>query len=154
MASKLVGLVRRSRVLFAAAYHPAYGNFLRRQLVEEEVEEGESGADDSVQANGHALDGDKQASRAAGQSRRERIDSDEGVDVDAGSDGLIGDGEERELMEATFIEVGHLEDRLGRARKARLGGVIDRPPDLRRLLRPEPMESTDIEHIEGELKMR
>ena len=35
----LVGLVRRSRVAFAAAHHPAYANFLRRRLDEEVIEE-------------------------------------------------------------------------------------------------------------------
>lgn len=37
----LVGLVRRSRVAFAAAHHPGYANFLRRRLDEEVIEEEE-----------------------------------------------------------------------------------------------------------------
>ena len=39
----LVGLVRRSRVAFAAAHHPGYANFLRRRLDEEVIEEEELG---------------------------------------------------------------------------------------------------------------
>lgn len=47
----LVGLVRRSRVAFAAAHHPGYANFLRRRLDEEVIEEDELDAGEEEESD-------------------------------------------------------------------------------------------------------
>ncbi|CAM9339581.1 unnamed protein product [Hapterophycus canaliculatus] len=43
--SSMFSLVRRSRLAFAAAHHPAYSEFLRNRLEEEEIEGGSGGGD-------------------------------------------------------------------------------------------------------------
>lgn len=144
--SSLVGLVRRSRVAFAAAHHPAYANFLRKRLQDEEGE-GEAMA----QGGGAATRGDVDSSKARGTT----ADSggDEGVVEELEGDSDAENGDEQGLMEATLKEVGQLEDSLGRWRKARLGGVKDRPPNLGRL-RSAPIGSIELERIEKELDLR
>lgn len=51
----LVGLVRRSRVAFAAAHHPGYANFLRRRLDEEVIEEEELDAGEEEEESDYGL---------------------------------------------------------------------------------------------------
>lgn len=151
--SLLVGLVRRSRVAFAAAHHPAYANFLRKRLQDEEGE-------GKVLAEGGGADSDGEFSvSATSESAFTTTDETGGSGGDKGIvEGLEGDngaenGDEQDLMEATFKEVGQLEDCLGRWRKARLGGVKDRPPNLGRV-RSAPIGSIELKRIEDELDAR
>lgn len=52
--SSIFSLVRRSRVAFARAHHPAYEDFLRRRLEEEEIE-GWGGESEEHEEGGEAL---------------------------------------------------------------------------------------------------
>lgn len=150
----LVGLVRRSRAAFAAAHHPAYANFLRKRLQDEETEAEAMYGDDAdapLSAFSHEESAaiksvsDNSGGRGGGRDTTVVVDSDSGS--------VVGDGEEQRLMEEAFKNVGQLEDRLGRVRKSRLGGVKDRPPKLG-LLRRAPIGAIDLERIEKEVDSR
>lgn len=53
-------------------------------------------------------------------------------DTAAATRGLVSlECDEERSMEETAAEVGRLEDKLGRLRKSRMGGVEDRPPRSR-----------------------
>lgn len=55
--SSMFSLVRRSRVAFAAAHHPAYSDFLRKRLEEEQIESGSSREEDGDSEGRHQEEG-------------------------------------------------------------------------------------------------
>lgn len=161
--------MRRSRVAFAKAHHPAYANFLKRKLEEEAIEGGGRG-EEGVQKGGsgalHPLAWSSAAEQGAGQgasrsgpvvrsesnparatlvgkrtARLENAGATTGVVSESGDE---GDEDEVDLMERTALEVAELESALGRGRKSRLAGVKDRPPISRQTplarLRGSPLE--------------
>lgn len=162
--SSIFSLVRRSRVAFAAKNHPAYENFLRRRLEEEEIEgpggegegrEGGSGealhplAWGSAAAKGgdpgiasrprnSVLDPKSGEAAAAEPGKRTRTAKLENAGAKlqnvVSTSGDEGEEEEEDLLKRTALEVADLEDALGRGRKSRLAGVKDRPPKL-----PQPL---------------
>ena len=158
--SSIFSLVRRSRVAFARAHHPAYEHFLRRRLEEEEEIEGigrgaAEGDDDDKQVRGggalHPLawrpsasadrgDGGKgpqSAPAAAATVAGERTV----VKLEKASEKLenvvsaVGDDEEEDeddLLARAASRVAELESALGRGRKSRLSGAKDRPRHTQR----------------------
>lgn len=140
----LVGLVRRSRAAFAAAHHPAYGEFLQRRLEDEEVEEA-SWQDEGLPPNAwgsasatidspkpkRTEPGEEAPSRLAGTTMKlKNAAVTEGVILDSSGEGSGEGGVDGSFADETAAEVGRLEDRLGRVRKSRMGGVKDRPPSI------------------------
>lgn len=169
--SSIFSLVRRSRVAFAKAHHPAYANFLRKKLEEEEIEGG--GGDESVQKGGggalHPLAWNREvdtvveegaspsgpqlraestippAATLAGKrtAKLENAGATTGVVSELGEE---GEEDEVDLLERTALEVAELESVLGRGRKSRLGGVKDRPP----IVRQTPLARLQGSPLEGD----
>eukprot|EP00752_Nemacystus_decipiens_P010673 g9504.t1 len=154
--STIFSLVRTSRVAFAGKHHPAYEDFLRRKLEEEEIEE-QAGAEEGPEGGSggdlHPLAWSSSAvnldaavtsrsrksglgSRPAAGRRRTRTAKleDAGAQLQnvvlASGDEEEGEGEEDGVIKRKATEVAGLEDALGRGRKSRLAGVKDRPPNL------------------------
>lgn len=150
--SSIFSLVRTSRVAFAEKHHPAYEEFLRRKLAEEEIEgqggEGESGGalhplawspaavklDVGAAPRPTKSELDSEPAAAGRRTRTAKLESAgaklQNVVSASGDEGE----EEEEAVKRTALEVAGLEDALGRGRKSRLAGVKDRPPNL-----PQPL---------------
>lgn len=135
------------------AHHPAYANFLRRRLEEEGVEteagtEVENEVEDLThprawRARGSGRSGDHQATdhkepsgvrsviaattRLKDAAISQASASDAGVLLDLDGETNAGGNVDGDLEAKTAADVARLEDRLGRWRKSRMGGVKDRP---------------------------
>lgn len=164
--SILIGLVRRSRAAFAAAHHPAYANFLRKRLQDEDNETEPIFAEDadvsrsasssdkwSVGKKGRANEGaeSKRAKSKSATKRATKSNSD--VRDSRYKSTLVGDEDEQRLMEETLKEVGKLEDRLGQVRKSRLGGMKTPPPNLGPLRRA-PIGARELEEMERKVGLK
>lgn len=135
----LVGLVRRSRVAFAEAHHPAYAKFLQRRLDEEGIDEneGEDFAKHSkAWVSGILRPSDDREKLSASTKKGAKVTKtlknagviEAGAAVDSNERGGVGvEDAEDELVDDTAVEVGQLEDRLGRGRKSRMSGMKDPP---------------------------
>lgn len=163
--------MRRSRVAFAKAHHPAYTNFLRKKLEEEAIEGG--GGEEGVQEEGggalHPLAWSPAADKGAGEraprsaqavrssesiqaaatlagKRTAKLENAEATTGVVSESGDEGDEEEVDFMERTALDVAELESALGRGRKSRLGGVKDRPS----ILRQTPLARLQGSPLEGD----
>lgn len=158
--SILIGLVRRSRAAFAAAHHPAYANFLRKRLQDEENETEPMFVD--ADASHFASSSDERSARSKGvadesakskSAAKQAAKSKSGVRDSQYRTTLVGDEDEQRLMEETIKEVGKLEDRLGQVRKSRLGGVKTPPPKLGHLRRA-PIGAIELEEMERKVGLK
>lgn len=148
--STIYSLVRRSRLAFARQHHPAYEEFLRRRLEEEEIEVEEEGQEGGSGKALHPLawspaavkldagvvaswprksELHSQSPAAAGKRTRTAKLENAGAKLKNVVSASGDEGEEEEdMMKRKALEVAELEDALGRGRKSRLAGVKDRPP--------------------------
>lgn len=168
--SSIFSLVRRSRVAFAKAHHPAYANFLRKKLEEEGID---GGGDESAQEGGvgqalHPLAWNRAVDKEVGEgappsgpamrsesipaaatlagkrtAKLENAGATTGVVSEFGDE---GEEDEVDLLERIALEVAELESALGRGRKSRLGGVKDRPP----IVRQTPLARLQGSPLEGD----